>query len=215
MSLFIFDLDGTLLDTLQDLANSGNYALQQHGFTPHAKDRYKMFVGNGVQKLIERALPPEANGAEIRDKVLDTFLQHYDKHGQELTAPYPGIVTLLQQLQAQDHRISVASNKYHKAVLALVPFYFPEIHFDLVLGHRDGHPPKPDPDIVFDTLSTLKVDPEDCFYLGDSSVDMLTAKQAGVRAIGVTWGFRTEDELRQNGADLIIHRPEELWEYIH
>lgn len=210
MSLFIFDLDGTLIDSLEDLTNSCNYALQLHGFPLHQQDRYKLFVGNGVRKLVERALPASYQDESNIERVLATFLPYYEKHSRDRTAPYEGILPLLHWLKLQGHLISIASNKYHKAVLELVPYYFSDIHFDLVLGHREGYLAKPDPQIVLDTLSTLGVDKEDCFYLGDSSVDMLTAKNASVKAIGVTWGFRTEEELKTSGADIIIHHPSEL-----
>lgn len=210
MKLIIFDLDGTLLDTLQDLGDSCNAILEQHGYPTHPLVVYKKFVGNGVQKLIERALPEEARTAETITVLLGAFKTYYEQKPVSHTRSYPGIVSLLQELKSLGYLISVASNKYHEAVIPLMQQYFPDIPFDLVLGHRAGHPAKPDPAIVLDSLETLGVDKQNCLYVGDSSVDMDTANNAGVTAIGVTWGFRDENELRQHGAKYIIHTPSEL-----
>ena len=210
MKLIIFDLDGTLLDTLQDLGDSCNAILQQYGYPVHPLEAYKKFVGNGVRTLIERALPENARTKETISSLLTAFKTYYEEKTIAHTHPYAGIIPLLNTLKSSGYLISIASNKYHEAVVPLIGQYFPDIPFDLVLGHRVGHPPKPDPAIVIDTLHTLNVRKEDCYYVGDSSVDMDTAVHAGVTAIGVTWGFRDEEELRQHGADHLIHQPHEL-----
>ena len=210
MKLIIFDLDGTLLDTLQDLGDSCNVILQRFGYPIHQLPAYKKFVGNGVQKLIERALPEHARTTEIITTLLTAFKTYYEEQTISHTRPYSGIISLLQTLKSSGYLISVASNKYHEAVIPLMEKYFPTISFDLILGHRTGHPAKPDPEIVWDTLQTLGIAKENCYYVGDSSVDMDTANNAGVTAIGVTWGFRDENELRQHDAKHLIHVPQEL-----
>ncbi|MEN5054160.1 HAD family hydrolase [Sphingobacterium kitahiroshimense] len=210
MKLIIFDLDGTLLDTLQDLGDSCNMILERYGYPTHLLESYKKFVGNGVRMLIERALPQDVRTDDIITHLLSAFKKYYEEKAESHTKPYAGIIQLLQDLQSSGYLISIASNKYHEAVLPLVAKYFSEFSFDLILGHRNGHPAKPDPDIVFDTLNILNVKPDDCFYVGDSSVDMDTANNAGVQAIGVSWGFREVDELRLHGATFIIDEPKQL-----
>ncbi len=214
MKLLIFDLDGTLINTLQDLANCCNHALQLHGFPTHETFAYKYFVGNGIDMLVERALPETHRQTAIIESVKTDFIAYYEQHAQDHTKPYTGIPELLIMLKEKGYLLSVASNKYHEATVPLVQHYFPTVGFDLILGHRSGRAAKPDPDIVLDTLNTLSVGPDDCFYVGDSSVDMITAVRAGVKAIGVTWGFRTEEELRENGANYIVHEPSQLLKII-
>lgn len=214
MKLIIFDLDGTLINTLDDLAESCNHTLKTHNFPTHRTVDYKMFVGNGIRTLVERALPTASRNDETIDRLKADFTLYYNLHAKDVTQPYEGIISLLNILKNNGFKISVASNKYHEAVLDLVDHYFSSTTFDLVLGHRDNHPAKPDPDIVFDTLRTLNISKENCCYVGDSSVDMKTAKHAGVTAVGATWGFRTEAELRENGADHIVHHPLDLLKII-
>ena len=193
--LIIFDLDGTLLNTIADLAQSTNYALSTLGYPTHPESAYPFMVGNGINKLFERALPEgektEANILRVRQH----FVPYYDMHNADKSRPYPGIPELLEQLQSRGFQLAVASNKYQAATEKLIVHYFPNIRFKAVFGQREGIPVKPDPTIVEDILALTKIAHEDVLYVGDSAVDMQTAINARVTACGVTWGFRPRAEL--------------------
>ena len=209
--LVIFDLDGTLLNTITDLAMATNQALEQLGFPTHSEEAYKIFVGNGIDILFERALPETERNAENILKMRALFLPYYQIHNSDFTAPYFGILNTLQTLKQNGIKLAVATNKYHEAAIEVMDNYFPEIEFDVVFGHREGYLPKPDPAIVFDILEFCKIDNKsDAIYVGDTSVDMQTAKNADMLAVGVLWGFRPADELKQNGADILIAKPLDL-----
>lgn len=208
--LVIFDLDGTLLNTIADLANSTNRALEQLGYATHATQAYNLMVGNGIDKLFERALPEGERTEENILRVRQLFVPHYDVHNADDSRPYPGITSLLKGLQAEGLQLAVASNKYQAATEKLVAHYFPEIHFIAVLGQREGIAVKPHPAIVYDILKVTKVQPEEVLYVGDSGVDMQTALHAGVTACGVTWGFRPRKELETFHPDFIVDRAEEI-----
>lgn len=210
--LVIFDLDGTLLNTIGDLAQSTNYALHQLGYPTHPTEAYNMMVGNGINKLFERALPEGEKSQENVLRMRRVFISHYDIHNADLTKAYDGIETLLSDLQKAGIQIAVASNKYQAATEKLVPFYFPQVHFAAILGQRDNIPVKPNPQIVEDILSLAHVAKEDVLYVGDSGVDMKTAKNAGVCACGVSWGFRPRLELEAEGPQHIVDTPEEVYE---
>ena len=208
--LVIFDLDGTLLDTIADLAESANHALKQLGYPTRDVEKIRTFVGNGVNKLLFRALPDEEKTEENMMRMRTHFVPYYDAHNADLSAPYPGIVTLLEELQAKGLRMAVASNKYQEATAKLVKHYFPMIDFVEILGQREGINVKPDPTIVFDILKKAGVSKEETLYVGDSGVDMQTAINAGVDAIGVTWGFRPRTELENFHPMGLIDQAEEL-----
>ena len=208
--LVIFDLDGTLLDTIADLAESANHALKQLGYPTRDVEKIRTFVGNGVNKLLFRALPDEEKTEENMMRMRTHFVPYYDAHNADLSAPYPGIVTLLEELQAKGLRMAVASNKYQEATAKLVKHYFPMIDFVEVLGQREGINVKPDPTIVFDILKKAGVSKEETLYVGDSGVDMQTAINAGVDAIGVTWGFRPRTELEDFHPMGLIDQAEDL-----
>ena len=212
--LVIFDLDGTLLDTIADLADAANYALKQLGHPTHPVDTIRTYVGNGINKLLERALPENERNEENVMQMRSHFVPYYDMHNADLSAPYPGIATLLEALQAKEVRIAVASNKYQAATEKLVKHYFPTIRFVEVLGQREGIPVKPNPSIVSDILTKANVSPEETLYVGDSGVDMQTAINAGVDAVGVTWGFRPRAELETFSPKGIIEKAEELQNYL-
>ncbi|MDE6131160.1 MAG: HAD family hydrolase [Muribaculaceae bacterium] len=209
-SLVIFDLDGTLLNTIDDLGNACNEALRQMGYQTHALTSYPMMVGNGITRLIERALPDEARTERIIAEVRRHFMAYYDNHCCDMTVPYPGIELLLEELTRRNINLAVTSNKYQRAVSLLISRYFSKYNFKVVLGQHDGVPPKPDPSIVFEALSQCPTPKSDVLYVGDSGVDMETARRACVESVGVTWGFRSEKELRAAYADHIIEEPCDL-----
>ena len=212
--LVIFDLDGTLLDTIADLAESTNHALKQLDYPTHDVETIRTFVGNGINKLLERALPLQEQTEEKVMLMRSHFVPYYDAHNADLSSPYPGIVHLLEDLQGQGIMIAVASNKYQEATVKLVKHYFPMINFIEILGQREGINVKPDPSIVFDILKKANVNKEEVLYVGDSGVDMQTAINAGVDAIGVTWGFRPRTELEGFQPMGLIDKAEELWGFI-
>ena len=212
--LVIFDLDGTLLNTIYDLAQSTNFALAENGFPTHEVAEYNYFVGNGINKLFERALPEgertEANIARIREK----FLIHYDQHNADKSRPYEGIPDLLETLDKRGILLAVASNKYQAATEKLVTHFFPQIHFAAIFGQREGVRTKPNPQIVEDILGITNIGINETLYVGDSGVDMQTALNSKVEACGVTWGFRPIEELEQFHPAHIVHTPEEILKLI-
>ena len=209
-SYVIFDLDGTLLNTIDDLAAATNHALEQSGFPTHGDWAYPAMVGNGVRKLIERALPVDARSEETVAKVLAVFTEYYSGHCCDATKPYPGIPELIADFTARGINLAVTSNKYQQAVDIIVSHYFPEGHFRAILGHTDGMPRKPDPSIVFKALSMCPTPKADTLYVGDSGVDMEIARRACIESVGVSWGFRSIIELKDAYADHIVSTPSQI-----
>ncbi len=208
--LVIFDLDGTLLNTIEDLGHAANYALEMNGFATHTMAAYRFFVGNGVRKLINRVLPEDYRNSETVEKVLKDFMVYYDEHNTDFTKPYSGIEELLITLREQNVKLAVASNKYQKAVERIIEHFFGNINFVAIEGQKDGVNAKPDPSIVFSILAKAKVPKSEVLYVGDSGVDMETARRACIDSAGVTWGFRPEKELVEYYAQNIIHNPDEI-----
>lgn len=208
--LVIFDLDGTLLNTIADLANSTNYALKVLGYPIHEPDKYNFMVGNGINKLFERALPDGEKTEENVLRVRQEFVPYYDQHNADKSRPYPGVTELLETLQTAGMQLAVASNKYQTATEKLIAHYFPNIKFTAVFGQREGIPVKPDPIIVKEILQIAKVQEEETLYVGDSGVDMQTAINAGVTSCGVSWGFRPRTELESFHPDHIVDNAEEI-----
>ena len=208
--LVIFDLDGTLLNTIADLANSTNYALKVLGYPIHEPDKYNFMVGNGINKLFERALPDGEKTEENVLRVRQEFVPYYDQHNADISRPYPGVTELLETLQTAGMQLAVASNKYQAATEKLIAHYFPNIKFTAVFGQREGIPVKPDPIIVKEILQIAKVQEEETLYVGDSGVDMQTAINASVTSCGVTWGFRPRTELESFHPDHIVDNAEEI-----
>jgi len=212
--LIIFDLDGTLLDTIEDLANSVNHALKAFNFPVHPVEAYRFFVGNGVNKLLERAIPEDKRNADFISMVKHEFIKHYFVHAEEFTKPYPGIAELITKLAAEGYQLAVASNKVHDATVQLVKRYFPTIHFTAIFGQRDGFPAKPNPGILEEIISIAGVDKSEVLYVGDSGVDVATATNAKVAFTGVLWGFRPQKELEELGAVSFVQNTEELYSLI-
>lgn len=204
----IFDLDGTLLNTLGDLRAATNHALEVRGLPPHSMEEIRQFIGNGIRLLICRAMPEGTPEAEI-DAALDDFKAYYAAHIHDRTVPYDGIPQLLTALRKRGIKVAVLSNKIDSASQQLIEYFFPE-KTDVVFGEHVGVPRKPDPTSCRMVMQQLGVQPEQVLYVGDSGTDMQTAKNAGLYAVGVTWGFRSKEVLLEYGADVLVHRPEQI-----
>ena len=214
--LIIFDLDGTLINTIDDLGQACNHALAACAFPTHKIEDYPRLVGNGINRLIERALPEEHRNEETVLRVREYFVPYYDEHNCDLTRPYDGIAELLQTLKAEGHLLAVASNKYQAATEKIVAQLFPNI-FDVVLGERENIPRKPDPQIVYDITHSLSPivqsashTPSPILYVGDSLVDAETAKAANLPFVACTWGFCTTEQLQKAQPDYMVNHPNEI-----
>ena len=185
----IFDLDGTLLNTIEDLANACNYALTTLGYKTHEVEKYKTFVGNGRYKLVERMLPEDRRDMENIEKALKLFDTYYEKHMIDMTKPYDGIMEMLDSLINRGINIAVVSNKPHEFTTEVVKNYFGD-RFKVVYGHKKNTKEKPDPWAVLEVIEEFNVNKDECLYIGDSEIDINTAKNAGVKSVGVEWGFR-------------------------
>ncbi len=205
---YIFDLDGTLLSTLADLAASTNYALRTHHMPERSLDEVRRFVGNGVKKLMERAIPDGLNNP-LFEETFATFRQHYMQHNLDTTQPYPGIMQLLEQLKAEGKNIAVVSNKFYAATRELCRHFFGDL-VPVAIGEREDIRKKPAPDTVIEALRELGVDKEGAVYIGDSDVDIMTAKNSGMPCVSVLWGFRDREFLLEHGATTLILKPEEM-----
>ena len=229
--VLIFDLDGTLLNTIDDLGYACNHALQLAGYPVHPIEAYPAMVGNGISNLIRRALPEAVGTEETILRVREFFVPYYDEHNCDFTRPYAGIPELLATLKAQGHLLAVASNKYQAATEKIVNHFYPGI-FDVIFGEREGVNRKPDPQIVYDILNTLnspygeadrstvgRKEPStlnsQLIYLGDSLVDRDTARNAGLPFVACSWGFVPRERLVAEGVEHIIDQPVDLLNYVH
>ncbi|MBQ8485027.1 MAG: HAD family hydrolase [Bacteroidaceae bacterium] len=212
--LIIFDLDGTLINTIADLGACTNYALEKLGYPTHDIESYKFRVGNGINNLFRRSLPEGEKTDENVLRVRREFIPYYNAHNTDLSRPYPGMVELLEALQTEGILLAVASNKYQEATTKIIGELYPSIRFSAVLGQREGINIKPDPQIVFDILQATGADKADVLYVGDSGVDMQTGLNAGVETCGVTWGFRPRTELEPFHPQHIVDSVEELRQII-
>lgn len=202
-------MDGTLIDTLTDLADACNHALRKGGFPVHPTDAYKEFIGRGPLNLIRGALPEENRGEETVRTVRGFFHEYYSAHSEDNTKPYRGVTEAIKKLREAGVRIAVCSNKYHDDAVKMSETYFPEL-IDMTVGFRDGMKLKPDPEACIGIMKRFGASRKETVYIGDSGVDMQTGRNLGVTTIGVAWGFRPKKELEDQGAEVIIDKAEEL-----
>lgn len=210
--LLIFDMDGTILNTLEDLTDTTNYALTQHNLPTHTLEEVRMMVGNGLAVLIEKAVPKDSD-EELKDKVLQTYLTYYKDHCADKTRPYDGICDTIKKARDMGYKTAVVSNKTDAAVQSLCEDYFKGL-FDYAVGDREGLRRKPYPDSVEIVLDKLGVAKHEAVYIGDSDVDVMTAKNSGLDLIGVSWGFRGREFLEECGAQTIIDESVQLFDVI-
>lgn len=205
---YIFDLDGTLLSTLDDLANSCNYALRINGMAERTIEEVRMFVGNGVRKLMERAIP-DGDANPLFDKAYADFRQHYMQHNLDTTQPYPGVMDMLAELKRRGKKIAVVSNKFYAATQELCQHFFGSL-VDVAIGEKENIRKKPAPDTVNEALRQLDAKREGAVYIGDSDVDVMTAHNSGMPCISVLWGFRDKEFLLQHGAKTFVSSPSQI-----
>ena len=208
----IFDLDGTLLNSLIDIAESVNYVLEKHNFPTHNIEDYKYMIGNGIQVLIEKALPNNISKTDF-EKYFNEAVLIYEQRQTQKSHPYEGIIDMLNSLSDKGIVLNILSNKPDNFTKDVVNYFFKDIDFKIVFGAREGIPKKPAPDAVNEIVNTLGFDKQEFMYMGDTSTDMLTAKAANIESIGVTWGYRKVDELLNAGAKHIVTSPAEVLEF--
>ncbi|MBQ2676175.1 MAG: HAD family hydrolase [Clostridia bacterium] len=210
----LFDLDGTTVNTIEDLCDAVKHSMNENGYPTYTVDEYKMMVGNGMRKLLERALPKSVcNDAKVVDELFLGFAKYYTANCCNKSAPYDGIVELISRLKQAGIKIATVTNKGESSAQRVVSKLFSD-SFDFVIGQSDKYPTKPDPTTAFIAMDKLGVKPQECVFVGDSGVDMITAKNCGAYPVGVSWGFRTEQELWDNGAKHVISHPLQLLEII-
>ncbi len=204
----IFDLDGTLIDSLQDIAESVNYALDKLMIPPHPLDAFRHMVGDGIRNLMKRALPGDQQ--DLIEQALEIQQEYIKRHDRFYTKPYPEIPEMLASIIVKNIKCAVLSNKPDHLTQQVCEHFFGQTIFDIILGHKDPLPLKPEPDAALQIAKKLGLPPDQIAFVGDTMIDMQTAVNAGMFAIGVTWGFRDQDELEQHGSQAIIHHPIEL-----
>ena len=205
---YIFDLDGTLLSTLNDLATSTNYALRWAGMPERTIEEIRMFVGNGVKLLMERAIPNGINNPKF-EETYAKFREHYLEHNLDTTSPYDGIPELLRELKRRGKKLAIVSNKFYAATQDLAKHFFPDT-IKVAIGERETIRKKPAPDTVLEALRQLGASKEGAVYIGDSDVDIMTAKNCGLPCISVLWGFRDKDFLIQHGGTIFVNKPADI-----
>lgn len=203
-----FDLDGTLVDTLEDLTDAMNWALQQLGFPPHTPQACREMIGYGTREFARRALP--AGREDLTERLQSLMLEYYHHHCLEKTYPYEGLQEVLLRLKQEGVRLAVISNKNHPQTVKIVEYYFGPNTFDFICGMSEGFCPKPAPDMALAALKALSLTPPQVLLVGDSDMDILTARAAGIEPIGVSWGFRPLERLKEAGAARILNQPQEI-----
>ncbi len=211
----IFDLDGTLLDTLEDIANSANSVLASHQFPTHSLDKYRYFVGSGSVELITRVLPEDQRTNTMINRCTQEFFETYNKCWNVNTQPYDGITELLKELKDRQLKLAILSNKPDKFTRISIREWFPKDIFDIVSGQSDKIPRKPDPAGALQIAKLLNISPRHFLYIGDTDTDMQTATAAGMFSVGVLWGFRTRKELQNNGARILVEHPKEILAFLN
>jgi phosphoglycolate phosphatase len=209
----IFDLDGTLLNSLEDIADSANEAIKRFGADPHAVEAYRYFVGDGLAMLMKRAMPDNSSSTVLQESV-ECFQSIYNERWYKKTKPYDGIMVMLERFQQTGVKMAILSNKPDTFTQKCVNLFFPRIKFSAVAGKKEDTPPKPDPYSTLKIIDALAVHPEQSLFVGDSSIDIKTGIGAGMLTVGVDWGFRTKNELEEAGAHSIISSPQELIHYV-
>ena len=211
--LIIFDMDGTILNTLEDLKNSLNYVLQQAGYQTRTLEEVRTFVGNGIRKTIERALPSDIEEEKV-DELFSLFMNYYAIHNTDNTKPYNGVIKLLKELKHLGYKTAVVSNKQDSAVKSLCKKFFTGL-FDVEIGEKENIAKKPEPDEVNEVLKILNIDRTKSIYIGDSEVDIQTAQNSKMKSIIVDWGFRDRKFLYEHGAEVIVSNPSEILDIIN
>lgn len=215
MQAILFDLDGTLLDTLVDLADAANRTLDRAGLPTHPVAAYRYFVGDGSRMLISRALPENHRDPARIDDYLARFKDDYGRNWKTATRPYPGIRQLLADLTRRNIPRAVVTNKPHRFAAECIRHFFPDTPFQTIRGQKNHLPRKPDPAPALEAADSLRVAPKECLFVGDSNVDMATAIAAGMAPVGVSWGFRSVEELIEAGASRIVSKPQDVLQWIH
>lgn len=211
-TIIIFDMDGTILNTLEDLTDSCNYILQKYNYPLRTIEEIRSFVGNGIPKLIERAFGNRAN-CDLLKTATKEFIDYYEEHSTIKTSPYEGIIELIKKLKSDGFVIAVNTNKIETAAIDLCDKYFPNL-FDIISGSKEGLPPKPAPDGIFEILKKANISQDNAIFIGDSDVDLQTGFNANLEVIGVSWGFKGYEFLKQQGAKYIAQTTSELYEHI-
>lgn len=210
----LFDLDGTLIDTVDDIGDAANKVLSNRGFPTHSIPTYRLFIGEGARMLLTRALPEEDRNEDIIDACLKEFIEDYRYNYNIKTNLYDGVPELLDRLQVRGLKLAILSNKPHPMTKDCVAFFLSRWNFDAVLGQHDSIPRKPDPQGALEVAQRLAIPPSSFIYLGDTAIDMKTAVSAGMFPVGVLWGFRSLAELKENGARVVIDAPMQLMDII-